>query len=738
MTRTQDAQTSNASDRGVIDRRDFLRVGLGAGGALFVVFGIPSIAQHVDLPASEPDVADAAGMSFSPNAFIRIDRNGKVTLVMSQVEMGQGTYTSMPMLIAEELEVDLPQVRVEHAPPDDKLYSNSLVGFQMTGGSTSVQAFWEPLRRAGATARTMLVMAAAQVWSVEPGSCRAANGTVIHVPTGRKLAYGALVDGAAKLPVPDQVTLKEPRDFNLIGRPTKRLDTADKVNGKAVFGIDVKIPGMKIATVAACPVFGGKLARLDDSRAKAVKGVRQVIRLDNAVAVVADHMGAARKGLAALEITWDAGTNSQLSTAELVAQLDATSKRPGIVAKHEGDVPRAMAGATKVIDAVYEVPFLAHAAMEPMNCTVHVTKDSCEVWVGTQVLTRARATASEVTGLPLDKVRVRNHLLGGGFGRRLEIDGVTQAVQIARQVDGPVKVIWSREEDTQHDVYRPYYYDRLAAGLDEDGMPVAFSHRVVGSSIIARWAPAGFKDGLDGDAVEAAAGPYSFPNMAIEYGRQEPPPGITTGWWRGVGVTHNAFMVEGFIDELAATANKDPVEYRRTLLAKSPRARAVLDVAAEKAGWGRPMPTGHGRGVSVIFGFGSYVAQVAEVSVSKDGRVHVQRVVCAVDCGQMVNPDTVRAQIEGGVIFGITGALFGEITIKAGRVEQGNFDSYQMLRIDEAPTIEVYLTESNEAPGGIGEPGTAAIAPAIVNAVFAATGKRVRKLPLLTAVLKAS
>ena len=399
MTRTQDAQKSNASDRGVIDRRDFLRVGLGAGGALFVVFGIPSIAQHVDLPASEPDVADAAGMSFSPNAFIRIDRNGKVTLVMSQVEMGQGTYTSMPMLIAEELEVDLPQVRVEHAPPDDKLYGNSLVGFQMTGGSTSVQAFWEPLRRAGATARTMLVMAAAQVWSVEPGSCRAANGTVIHVPTGRKLAYGALVDGAAKLPVPDQVTLKEPRDFNLIGRPTKRLDTADKVNGKAVFGIDVKIPGMKIATVAACPVFGGKLARLDDSRAKAVKGVRQVIRLDNAVAVVADHMGAARKGLAALEITWDAGTNSQLSTAELVAQLDAASKRPGIVAKHEGDVPSAMAGATKVIDAVYQVPFLAHAAMEPMNCTVHVTKDSCDVWVGTQVLTRARATASEVTGL---------------------------------------------------------------------------------------------------------------------------------------------------------------------------------------------------------------------------------------------------------------------------------------------------------------------------------------------------
>ena len=365
-----------------------------------------------------------------------------------------------------------------------------------------------------------------------------------------------------------------------------------------------------------------------------------------------------------------------------------------------------------------------------MNCTVHVRKDGCDVWVGTQVLSRAQATAAQVTGLPLEKVQVHNHLLGGGFGRRLDVDGITLAVRIAQQVDGPVKVVWTREEDIQHDVYRPYYYDRLAAGLDQDGIPVSWSHRVAGSSILARWFPPAFKNGLDGDAVEAAAGPYAFSNVLVDYVRQEPPSGLTTGWWRGVGVTHNAFMVEGFMDELAAVAKKDPVEYRRTLLDKAPRARAVLDLAAEKAGWGKPMPAGSGRGIAVVFGFGTYIAPVAEIAIGKDGQVRVSRVVCAVDCGQMVNPDTIRAQIEGGIIFGITAALYGQITIKDGRVEQTNFDSYQMLRINEAPTVEVHLIDSNEAPGGIGEPGTAAIAPAVVNAIFAATGKRLRKLPI--------
>jgi isoquinoline 1-oxidoreductase subunit beta len=717
----------SASGAPALSRRGFLAASAAAGGGLLLSVSLPTLMRGAGA---------ATANGYAPSAFVRIGRDGQVTLIVPQVEMGQGTYTSMPMLIAEELEVDLGAVRVEAAPPSDKLYANPLLGFQATGGSTSVPGFWEPLRRVGATARGMLVSAAAQAWNVDPASCHAENGEVVHVPTGRKLAYGALADRAATLPVPDKVVLKEAKDFKLIGTPAKRLDIADKVNGRAEFGIDVKIPGMKIATVAACPILGGKLARLDDTKAKAVKGVRQVVRLDDVVAVVADHMGAAKKGLAALDISWDGGANANYSTADLVRGLDEASKKPGVVARQEGDVGKAMAGAARTVEAVYQVPLLAHATMEPMNCTVHVRKDGCDVWVGTQVLSRAHATAVAVTGLPPEKVQVHNHLLGGGFGRRLDIDGVTQAVRIAREVDGPVKIVWTREEDIQHDIYRPYYFDRLAAGLDRDGRPIAWSHRVAGSSILARWLPPAFKNGVDGDAVEGAAGPYSFPNVLIDYVRHEPPRGLTTGWWRGVGMTHNAFMVEGFIDELAAAANKDPVEYRRALLDKQPRARAVLDLAAEKAGWGTPMPAGKGRGVSVIFGFGSYVAQVAEVAVGKDGRVRVERVVCAVDCGSIVNPDTVKAQMQGGVIFGITGALYGEVTLKGGRVEQSNFDNYQMLRIDEAPALEVYLVDSTAAPGGMGEPGTAAIAPAVVNAVFAATGKRLRKLPIDGAQLK--
>jgi len=710
--------------KGGISRRTFLKASAAAGGGLLLSFSLPALMRNAE--AAETATAN----TFAPNAFIRIDRQGRVTLVVHQVEMGQGTYTSLPMLLAEELEVDLAQVHLEHAPPDDKLYANPLIGFQATGGSNSVRGAWEPLRRAGATARSMLMSAACATWNVDSNSCRAEKGEVIHVPTGRKLNYGALVDKAATLPVPDQVTLKDPKDFKLIGTPVKRLDSHDKVNGKAQYSIDVKVPGMKIATVAACPVFGGKLARVDDGKAKAIKGVHQVVRLDDAVAVIADHMWAAKQGLAALDIQWDEGPNAKLGTADIVQQLEAASQKPGVVARKDGDVAKAMAGAAQKVEAVYQVPFLAHAAMEPLSCTVHVRKDGCDVWVGTQVATRAQATAAQVTGFPPEKIRVHNHLLGGGFGRRLDVDFITQAVQIAKQVDGPVKVIWTREEDIQHDIYRPYYYDRLAAGLDGQGMPIAWSHRVTASSILARWYPPAFKEGLDPDAVEGAAEPpYALPNVLVDYVRQEPP-GIVTGWWRGVGPTHNIFVVESFIDELAAAAKKDPVEYRRALLGKSPRARAVLDLATEKAGWGRPLPEGHGRGVSVQHAFGSYLAQVAEVAVSKEGEVRVQRVVCAVDCGMIVNPDTVKAQMEGGIIFGITAALFEEITIKDGRVEQHNFNDYRILRINEAPVVEVYLVKSAESPGGIGEPGTSAIAPAVTNAIFAATGKRIRKLPV--------
>jgi isoquinoline 1-oxidoreductase subunit beta len=739
------SSVTGSSREASLSRRAFLAAGAAAGGGLLLSVHLPTL--------TDANAADAG--TFAPNAFVRIGRDGQVTLIMHKVEMGQGTYTSMPMLLAEELEVDLSQVRLEHAPPNDQLYAEPLFGVQETGGSTSVRGNWEPLRQAGATARSLLEAAAAQAWNVDAKSCHAARGEVIHEPSGRRLGYGALADKAAALPLPRNVPLKDPKDYKLIGTPAKRLDAPAKVNGTAEFGIDVKVTGMKFAMVAACPVFGGKLARVDDSKAKAVKGVHQVVRLDDAVAVVADHTGAAKKGLAALDIRWDEGPNAKLSTKDIVQQLAAASQRSGVVARRQGDPDKAMASAARKVEAVYEAPFLAHATMEPVNCTVHVRPDGCDVWVGTQVPTFAQTAAAKVTGLPPEKVEVHNHLLGGGFGRRLEVDFIVRAVEIAKQVPGPVKVVWTREEDIQHDMYRPYYYDRIAAGLDEHGKPIAWTHRITGSSILARvtselfpktlrvMRAAGLHNliamvrGLDVDAVDGAAGPpYTLDNIRVDYVREEPP-GIPTAFWRGVGPTHNIFVVESFIDELAVAAKQDPFEYRRALLDKSPRAKAVLELAAERAGWGRSLSLGSGRGISLLHAFGeTYIAAVAEVSVSKEGDVRVQRVVCAVDCGIMVNPDTVKAQMESGIIFGITAALFGEITIKDGRVEQGNFDDYKMLRIDEAPLIDIHLVKSMEPPGGVGEPGTSAVIPAVTNAIFAATGKRIRKLPVESAQLK--
>jgi CO/xanthine dehydrogenase Mo-binding subunit len=725
-----------------LSRRTFLRASAATGGGLLVSFSLPARIGTA-LAAGIPPARD-----FTPNGFIRIDREGCVTLIMHKVEMGQGTYTSMPMLLAEELEVDLSQVRLEHAPPDDALYAEPFFGVQETGGSTSVRGNWEPLRRAGATARTMLVSAAAELWQVAPRSCRAAGGVVIHEPTGRRFAYGALVDGAARLPVPRNVALKDAKDFKLIGTPVKRLDTPEKVDGTAQFGIDVRLPGMKFAAVAACPVFGGKLASVDDAKAKAIPGVRQVVRLDDAVAVVADDTWTATRALAALDVRWDEGPNAKVTTADIVQQLAAASEKSGVVARKDGDVAGAMAGAAQKVEAIYEQPFLAHATMEPVNCTVHVRPDGCDLWVGTQVPTFTQTAAAKATGLSKAKVRVHNHLLGGGFGRRLEVDFITRAVQIAKQVTGPVQVLWSREEDIQQDMYRPYYYDRIAAGLDAQGKPIAWTHRVTGSSIIARVSSELFPKnlrviralglrsviatvkGLDTDAVEGAAEPpYDLPNIRVEYVRQEPP-GIPTAFWRGVGPTRSIFVVESFIDELAAAAKRDPFEYRRALLDGSPRARAVLELAAERAGWGRPLPAGSGRGIALLHAFGSYIAQVADVTVSKQGDVRVRRVVCAVDCGTVVNPDTVKAQMESGIVFGITAALWGEITIKNGRVEQHNFHDYRMLRMNEAPVVDVHLVPSTETPGGVGEPGTSAVMPAVTNAIFAATRRRIRKLPV--------
>jgi isoquinoline 1-oxidoreductase beta subunit len=709
-------------------RRGFLQAGASAGGGLLLSLSLP-FAGHA------ADAAEAGG--FAPNAFIRIDGGGQVVLTMPYVEMGQGTYTAIPMLIAEELEVDLKQVRLDHAPPNEKLYGNPLLGgVQATGNSNAIRASWQPLREAGAVARTLLVAAAAKRWNVDPSSCRAQNGEVLHQPTGRRANYGELAADAARLPVPENVALKRPQDFKLIGKPVKRLDAPAKVNGTAVYGIDVRPAGVKIATLAQSPVFGGRVKSVDDAAAKAVKGVRQIVRLDDAVAVVADHMGAAKKGLAALVIEWDDGPHAKLNTADIAGELEKAALNPGAVAQNIGDVDKAMAGAASKVEAAYQVPFLAHATMEPMNCTAHVRQGGCEIWIGTQVMARVQEAAAKTAGLPSDKVVVHNHLLGGGFGRRLEIDAVTRAVQIAKQVDGPVKVVWTREEDIQHDMYRPYWFDRLTAGLDEKGKPVAWNHRFAGSSVTARWAPPFFKNGLDPDTTEGAIDlVYALPNLHVEYVRVEPP-GIPTAFWRSVGPSHNVFVTESFIDELAAAAKQDPVAYRRALLDKSPRAKAVLDLAAEKAGWGRQLPKGTGRGVSVQFAFATYMAQVAEVEVSKEGAVRVRRVVCAVDCGTPVNPDTIRAQIEGGIMFGVTAALYGEITVKDGRVEQTNFDTYQMLRINEAPAIEVYIVQSSEPPGGIGETGTSAVPAAVTNAIFAATGKRLRKLPVDSAALK--
>jgi len=720
----RDRIASRTSDT-YLSRRGFLGTGAAIGGGLML---------SLSLPFGRSEAANSD--SFAPNAFIRVGNDGQVVLTMPYVEMGQGTYTSIPMLIAEELEVSLSQVRLEHAPPNEKLYANPLLGVQATGNSNAMRGAWKPLREAGATARMMLVVAAAKRWSVDANSCRAQDGEVFHQPTGRRLKYGELVSEAAQIPVPEHVTLKSPGDFKLIGTRAKRLDTPAKVNGTALYGIDARPAGVMIATLAQSPVFGGSVKRVDDTAAKAVKGVRQIVRLDDAVAVVADHMGAAKKGLAALKIEWDDGQYAKLTTEKIARELEQATLGSGAVAQTIGHADEALASAAIRVEATYQVPFLAHAAMEPMNCTVHVRKDRCDIWIGNQAVARVQAMVAKAAGLPVEKVIVHNHLIGGGFGRRLEADGPVRAVEIAKHVDGPVKVVWTREEDIQHDMYRPYWFDRIAAGLDDKGRPIAWKNRFAGSSVIARWLPPAFKDGLDPDSTEGAIDlVYDLPNFHVEFVRVEPP-GIPTGFWRSVGPSHNVFVTESFIDELAAAAKQDAVAYRRALLDKSPRAKAVLDLAAGKAGWGQTLPKGSGRGVSLQFAFGSWLAQVAEVEVSKEGAVRVRRVVCAMDCGTVVNPDTVQAQLQSGIIFGATAALYGEITLKSGRVEQTNFDTYQMLRMNETPSIEIHIVKSTEPPGGMGETGTSAIVPAIANAIYAATGKRLRKMPVDAGLLK--
>jgi isoquinoline 1-oxidoreductase beta subunit len=704
-----------------LSRRGFLEMS-GAAAFLFG-FSVPLRTTH----------AAAKDSTFAPNAFIRIDRQGEITLIMPQVEMGQGVYTSISMILAEELDADWSLVRVEHAPADESLYANPDLGFQVTGDSTSIRAFWQPLRLAGGAARACLIEAAAHSWGVSTAECRTENSVVIHNQSGRTLEYGALVSRAAAVTPPKAPPLKEPSAFRLIGRSLRRLDTPDKVNGKATYAIDVLPPGVKFATHAASPVLGGTIAHVDDRRAKAIPGVRQIVVLDDLVAVVGDHMWAAKCGLAALDITWNDGPNADVSSDLIWSRLRSASLRDGVVAKEVGDVGRVFSAAGEssheVVTAAYELPLLAHACMEPLNCTVHVTPTSAEAWIGTQVMERVHAAVAKAAGLPESQVTVHNHLLGGGFGRKLEADMAYTAARIAKQVEGPVKLVWTREEDIRHDIYRPAYRDLLWARLEGDRI-VGWKHRVSGSSVNARFLPRVFQKGIDPDSVASAQDiPYDIPNLRVEFNREEPP-GVTTGFWRGVGPNNNVFSIESFIEELAHKTGIDSIAFRRSHLDKTPRLQAALDLVREKSGWGSPLPARCGRGVAVQISFASFIATVVECEVDDAGEVKLRRVTIAVDTGIAVNPDTVIAQLQGGLIFGLTAGLYGEITLKKGRVQQSNFHDYRMLRIDEVPQIDVHLIKSGEAPGGIGEAGVTASIGALRNAIYAATGVALRRMPV--------
>src|SRR6266403_2299463 len=715
------AVAGKISDR--LSRRVLLTGSL-AGGFL-LAFHLPLRALAPNEPVQPPD--DTTG-KFAPNAFIRIDQAGHTTLVMPQVEMGQGIYTAMAMILAEELDADFSSIVLEHAPANEKLYANPAFGVQATGGSTSVRVFWTPLREAGASARAMLVQAAAQQWQVDPASCTTSNGEVTHKESGRKLSYGALATAAGSETPPKDVPLKDPKDFVLIGKPLKRLDTPDKVNGKTVYGIDAMLADMKFATLKACPAFGGKVGKVDDSAAKKIPGVQKIVVLDDMVAVVGDHMWAAKMGLDALVIDWEEGPNADLSLNDIWQDLRAASEKDGVVAKSRGDIAKGRLSGVK-FEASYELPFLAHATMEPVNATVHLKHDSCEIWTGTQVLARVQLEAAKAAGLPVEKVIANNHLLGGGFGRKLEPDMVVAAVRIAKHVDGPVNVVWTREEEIQHDVYRPVYRDTIAATLS-DGKIVGWKYKIAGSAILARFLPPAFQKGIDIDAVDSAVDtPYDIPNFHVEYVRAEPP-AVPTGFWRGVGPNNNVFAVECFVDELARKAGKDPVDFRRSMLGSQPRFLAALNLAAEKSNWGEPLPARVGRGVCVQPSFASFIATVVEAEVDEQGDVKLRRVTSAVDTGIAVNPDTIVAQLEGGLIFGLTAALYGEITIDKGRVQQSNFNDYRMLRIDQAPKIDIHIIKSAEVPGGIGETGATAGPPALRNAIYAATGVALRRLPI--------
>lgn len=678
------------------------------------------------LPASSKLQAQGFGPppAGKPWAYVRIAPDGQITFMITKGEMGQGPMTALSQLLAEELDCDWSKVRAEFPPVNPELY-----GRQTVVGSISVRTMWGPMRTAGATARAMLVGAAAQQWGVDKTQCRTDLGAVVNGSTGARLTYSALADAAAKLPVPENVPLKDPKQFRIIGKPVKRLDTPDKISGRALFGLDARVDGMSYAVVARCPVFGGKVASFDATKAKAVPGVKTVVQIAAGVAVVGDSTWSAMQGRRALEVKWDEGSAATLNTASIRAMFIARAKEPGAVARKAGDIEAGLAKAAKKIEAVYEVPFLSHTPMEPMNCTAHVRADSADVWAATQSMTSARELAAQAVGLAPDKVDFHTMFMGGGFGRRGEgeLDYVPEAAELSKKLGTPVKVTWTREDDMQHDMYRPASYVELAGGLDAEGWPVAFNARVACPSFT------GLRNGVDFIAVAGLADlEYTIPDMLIDYRPANTP--IPVSFWRAPGAVQNTYFAECFLDELCSAGGKDPVEVRRRLLTKSPRLLGVLNLAAEKSDWGKPLPAGRYRGVAVGTDVGSFIAQVAEISITK-GKLKVHRVVCAFDCGQVVNPAILRQQLESGIIFGLSAALKGEITIDRGRVQQSNFNNYDVMRVDEIPEIEVHVVPSMENPGGAGEASVPCIAPSVVNAIFAATGKRVRKLPIRPAEL---
>jgi isoquinoline 1-oxidoreductase beta subunit len=729
-------------------RREFLRLVPAAGAGLVIGFrlGDEALAQTTPAPATTTPsaaapAAAAATKPFSPNAFLQIDPEGNVTVWTPKSEMGQGVATSLPMIVAEEIGADFSRLKVELAWFDPRF------GDQDTGGSASVRTSYDPLRKAGAAARAMLLQAAAARWGVETSTLASEKGTVIHVPTNRRLPFKDLVADAAALPVPQDPPLKDPKRFTVVGRLTPRTDTRSKVDGSAVYGIDVKVPGMLYASVARPPVFGGKMVRFDAGAARAVPGVRDVVPVSRGVAVLADSTWAAFKGRDALKVTWDDGPGARESTMALRARCEDLGKSPGKPFRQDGDAEGALKGAPARIEATYEAPFQAHAPMEPVTATAHVEADRCTIWAPTQTPGWAFTEVQKLTGLPKEAIRLNITYLGGGFGRRIMPDFVTDAVEISKAAKAPVKMTWTRTEDLQHDFYRPFSHHRLAAALGADGLPMAWRHRIVSTSISESMEPGNAHPESD-ELACASDLPYAIPNLRVEY---TPAPSVVPrGWWRSVDASFNVFVVESFLDECALQAKMDPLRYRLALLREprrvpypgsdqvleTARLKRVIETAAEKAGWGAPAPAGRARGLAAAFSYRSYYAQVAEVEVDK-GRVRVHRLVSAIDCGRVINPGILAAQMEGGAVFGLTAALKSGITVDGGRVQQTNFHDYEMLRIDEMPRIETHVVASEAPPTGVGEPGVSCAAPAVFNAIAAATGRRLRRLPLAPEDLKA-